>query len=127
MAQSNKIKILIGEDEKALSRALELKLSHEGFDVVVADTGEAVLAAMAKEKFNLLLLDLVMPNKDGFAVLEELKEKGSTVPVIVTSNLGQEEDKKRVEQFGVKDYFIKSNTPITEIIAKIKIFLDKNK
>ncbi len=125
MAEKNKIKILVGEDEQALSRALELKLSHEGFDVKIAATGEDVLAQMAKEKFDLLLLDLVMPNMDGFAVLEELKKNSNKVPIIVTSNLGQEEDKKRVEYLGVSEYLIKSNTSISEMISKIKEFLGK--
>ena len=64
-----------------------------------------------------------MPNKDGFAVLEELKKKGSKIPVIVTSNLSQDEDAKRAKSLGAKDYFIKSNTPIKDIISHIKDIL----
>ncbi len=120
---AKKMKILICEDEKALSRALELKLTHEGFDVVVTATGEEALDTIWREKFSLLLLDLVLPQKDGFAVLEDLKKAGNKVPVIVTSNLGQEEDIKRVEDLGVSHYLIKSNTPITKMVEVIKEIL----
>ncbi len=120
MATKGKMKVLVVDDEKAISHALELKLSHDGFDVVVASNGEDALESIAKEKFDLILLDLVMPRKDGFEVLEELHAKGNTVPIIVTSNLGQEEDKKRVEHLGITHYLIKSNTSITDMVSKIK-------
>lgn len=65
----------------------------------------------------MILLDLIMPHMDGFAFMEQLKKKS---PVIVLSNLGQDEDKERAKKLGAKDYFVKSNTPITEIIKKVK-------
>ncbi len=123
----NKKKILVGEDEKAIALALEHKLTHEGFDVVLAENGEQVLQKLEKDKFDLLLLDLIMPKMDGFAVLKEIKEKNIVLPVIITSNLGQEEDKNRVKNFGVADYLIKSNVSIMEIVLKIKEFLDIKK
>ncbi len=123
MEEKNKKKILVGEDEKAIAGALQNKLAFEGFDVVLAENGEEVLKAIEKEKFDLLLLDLIMPKLDGFAVLKEMKEKKIILPVIITSNLGQEEDKKRVEELGVADYLIKSNVSIMDIVLKIKEFL----
>ena len=123
----NKKKILVGEDEKAIALALEHKLIHEGFDVVLAENGEQVLQKLEKDKFDLLLLDLIMPKMDGFAVLKEIKEKKIVLPIIITSNLGQEEDKNRVKNFGVADYLIKSNVSIMEIVLKIKEFLDMKK
>ena len=120
----DKKKILVGEDEKAIASALEHKLEFEGFDVVLAGDGEEVLKAIEKDKFDLLLLDLIMPKMDGFAVLKELKEKQIKLPVIITSNLGQEEDKKRVKELGVSDYLIKSNVSIMDIVLKIKEFLN---
>ena len=119
----NKKKILVGEDEKAIALALEHKLTHEGFEVILAENGEKVLQALEKDKFDLLLLDLIMPKLDGFAVLKEIKEKNIKLPIIITSNLGQEEDKNRVKNFGVADYLIKSNVSIMEIVLKIKEFL----
>ena len=119
-----KKKILVGEDEKAIAMALEHKLTHEGFDVVLAEDGEKVLEALEKNKFDLLLLDLIMPNLDGFAVLEEIKKRKINLPIIITSNLGQEEDENRVKNFGVLGYLIKSNVSILEIVLKVKKFLN---
>lgn len=115
-----KPKILVCDDEQAISHALELKLGHEDFDVVTAENGDECLAAMSKDKFDLVLLDLVIPKKDGFDVLEELRRRGSKVPIIIISNLGQEEDIKRVKDLGVKQYLIKSNSSIVDIVNKVK-------
>lgn len=115
-----KIRILVADDEKPMAHALELKLTHEGFEVVTVSNGDEALRVIAEQKFDVILLDLVMPKKDGFAVLEELHAQGNKIPIIVTSNLGQEEDKKKVAMFGVDKYLIKSNTPITEIVAEVK-------
>ena len=113
-------KILVGEDEKPMAKALKLKLTKAGFEVKTVFNGEEVLDAVEKEKFDLILLDIVMPKIDGFGVLTELKKRGIKIPVIVTSNLSQEEDKKRAEELGARDYFIKSNTPIAEIVNYAK-------
>ena len=80
-------KILIAEDEKPMSHALDLKLSKEGFSVVVANDGEATVEALAKDKFDLVLLDLMMPKLDGFKVLETMQANKNRTPVIVSSNL----------------------------------------
>ncbi len=120
-----KPKILICDDERAINHALELKLTHENFDVRTAQNGNECLSAFEKEKFDIALLDLVLPQKDGFEVLEELKKRGNTVPIIIISNLGQEEDIKRVKDLGVVDYLIKSNTSIVEIVAKVKERISK--
>lgn len=123
MASSKKPrKILVAEDEKPMSKALELKLTGSGYDVVVAQNGEEALEALAskdKGPFDILLLDLVMPVKDGFEVLDELKKKKNKIPVIVLSNLGQEEDEDRVRELGAKEYFVKSNTSLAEIVTAI--------
>ena len=113
-------RILIVEDEKPMAHALELKLTKAGFEVAVFNDGEAALKILETQKFNLILLDLMMPKVDGFGVLEELKKRAITTPVIVSSNLGQEEDAKRAKSLGAVDYIIKSDTPIAEIIAKVQ-------
>ncbi|HEY4499867.1 MAG TPA: response regulator, partial [Candidatus Paceibacterota bacterium] len=73
-----------------------------------------------KETFDLILLDLVMPKLDGFAVLQWLKGKGIKTPVIVTSNLSQDVDAKRSKELGAVDYFIKSDIPIAEVVERVK-------
>jgi DNA-binding response OmpR family regulator len=122
MAEQKK-KILIGEDEKPMAKALQLKLTHAGFEALAVFNGEEVIEQLAKEQYDLILLDLIMPIKDGFTVLKELKEKGNTVPIIVTSNLSQEEDAKRAKELDAVDYLIKSNTPLAAIVEKVKTIL----
>jgi DNA-binding response OmpR family regulator len=112
-------KILIIEDEKTLAKALELKLTHSGFDVKTVFNGEDGIEEIEKNSFDLILLDLIMPRMDGFTVLEKLRAKGSITPVIVLSNLSQEDDIKRSRQFGAVDFFIKSNTPIVIIVERV--------
>jgi len=112
-------KILIIEDEKSLARALELKLTHAGFKTKVVFNGEDGIEILNKESFSLILLDLIMPKMDGFTLLAMLKVKKIKTPVIVLSNLSQEEDEKRAKEFGAKEFFIKSNTPISTIVLRV--------
>jgi len=114
-------KVLIVEDEKPVARAMQLKLQFSGFDVKNAFDGEEALDILKDESFDIILLDLILPKKDGFAVLAELKERNNKTPIIIISNLGQDEDIKKVKELcGECDYFIKSNTPISEIVEYVK-------
>ncbi len=122
IAQTQK-RILIIEDEKPMARALNLMLTHAGFKTQIASNGVEGLALLEKENFDLVLLDLVMPKLDGFGVLDEMQKRGMKTAVIVQTNLVQAEDEERVREFGVEGFFIKSNTPITEIVEQIKNFL----
>lgn len=119
-------KILIIEDEKPLLHALLLKLSHEGYEIVGTDSGEAGLDHLAKEKFDLILTDLITPGLDGFKVLESLQQKKIKTPVIVMTNLNQEEDKKRAYDLGATGFFVKSNSTISEIVASVKTTIEKS-
>ena len=112
-------KILIIEDEKPLARALELKLSHAGFESEVVFNGEDGIKLLNKKSFALILLDLIMPKMDGFTLLAMLKVKKIKTPVLVLSNLSQREDEKRAKEFGAKEFFIKSNTPIATIVLRV--------
>jgi len=120
MQEPEKKKILIIEDEKPLAHALELKLSHEGFAIVSTRSGEEGLEYLANEKFDLVLTDLIIPGVDGFKVLETILEKKMKVPVIVMTNLNQEEDRKRAFDLGASEFFVKSNSPISLIVESIK-------
>jgi two-component system alkaline phosphatase synthesis response regulator PhoP len=123
MIKNTPKKILIADDEKPIAKALELKLNHVGFLAQSVGNGEEALALLSKEKFDLLLLDLVMPKMDGFTVLEEIKKKQLAVPVIVLSNLSQAEDEAKSRALGASGFFIKSNTPIADIVAQVQKFL----
>ena len=118
-----KYKILIAEDEKPMARALEMKLNHEGFEAKAVFNGELALESLLSEKFALVLIDLMMPKVDGFKVLETINEANLAVPVIVLSNLNQDEDEQKAKDLGAKAFFVKSNTPIAEIVNYVKKFL----
>lgn len=116
-------KILIGEDQEPMARALELKLNDSGFEAKAVFNGQEIIDILSKQKYDLVLLDLLMPKMDGFSVLEKLKELKNKTPVIITSNLGQVEDEKRAKSLGAKDYFIKSNVTLAEIVTYVKKIL----
>ena len=116
-------KILIAEDEKPMARALQLKLQHEGFVVEIVYDGESAIKRIDDGGIDLVILDLMMPKADGFSVLSHMKKKEDKTPVIVASNLSQIEDFKRAKDLGAKEYFVKSNTALTEIINKVKSLL----
>jgi len=115
--------ILVAEDDKALSRILTLKLENEGYEVILALDGQEALNLIKERKPNLVLLDLIMPVKNGFEVLEELQKEKTNTPIIVLSNLGQEEDIKKSKDLGAKDYFIKSEIDLSAVVEKINTFL----
>jgi len=115
-------KILIVEDDKFLSELITQKIGAEGYDVVLAMDGEKALDVAKTEQPNLILLDLILPTIDGFAVLQQLKTMPETqnIPVIILSNLGQKEDVERGMQLGAADFMIKANFTPGEIVSKIK-------
>lgn len=116
-------KILIVEDEKPLARVLSLKLNSAGFETTAVFSGEEALEAISKTGFDLIILDLVMPKIDGFSVLSRLEETGFKIPIIVASNLSQEEDIEKAIQLGAVDYFVKSDVTLVDIVNKVKQYL----
>jgi len=124
MTTQSQKKILIIEDERPMARALDLKLKHAGFQTQVVFNGKEGADLIQKgEIYDLILCDLMMPEMDGFSFLEMLHEKGIITPVIILSNLSQEDDEKRAKSLGAKEFFVKSNTPIAFIIEKVIQFL----
>ncbi len=113
-------RVLIAEDEKPLSHALELKLQHEGFTTVVAANGKDCVDIINTQDFDVVLLDLMMPVMDGFQVLELLQKKEKRPVVFVLSNLSQHEDEDKALSLGAKKYFIKSDTPLSLIVEEVK-------
>ncbi|OGD62598.1 hypothetical protein A2160_06230, partial [Candidatus Beckwithbacteria bacterium RBG_13_42_9] len=105
---------------KPMANALNLKLRSAGFETTLVYDGESAISAVQASRFDLIILDLVIPKKDGFVVLAELKKLKIAPPVIVSSNLSQDEDIKRAKELGARDYFIKSDTSLTEVVDKVK-------
>lgn len=123
------MKVLLIEDEEILGDVLKEKLEQEKFTVEWAADGEAGLERVKPFSPDLIVLDLILPKKDGFEVLKELKAnpKLKTIPVVVLSNLGQDEEIKLALSLGAVDYMVKAQHPINEVIEKIKKQLVKGK
>lgn len=113
-----KKKILIVEDERAMTRALLRTLSRAGFYASVAFDGKEALAALAKEPFDLIILDLLMPTMDGFRFMEELKKQNNHTPIVVLTNLSQREELDRARALGAVHCFVKSNTPLQKLVLQ---------
>lgn len=114
--------ILLVEDDEFISDVYTTKLSREGFEVDRAENGEVALKKAREHKPNLILLDLMMPIKDGFETLRELKLDTllKDIKVIVLSNLSQPEDKEKVKNLGADDYCVKAESSFQEMIGKVK-------
>lgn len=112
-------KILIVEDEKKLSEVMSLYLKNENYDVVCAFDGEAAEEILETDKFDLIILDIMMPKKDGWSLLRKIKSKDN-IPVILTTARGEEEDRIFGLELGAVDYMVK---PISmrELILRVSL------
>jgi len=115
------VKILVAEDDKFLANAYRVKLSKAGYEIKIVSDGQETMDSLETFTPDVILLDIIMPIKDGFAVLEELKknDKWKNIPVIVASNLGQKEDIDKSMALGATDYIVKSQMPINDVLVKI--------
>lgn len=118
-------KILIIEDDEFLSKMYATKLDLDGFVVSEANNGLAGLKMIQKEKPDLVLLDLNLPEMDGFEVLRQMKESADTndIPVLVLTNYAQKDNIDKCLNLGAADYLIKAHFVPAEVIAKIKNIL----
>lgn len=118
-------KILVGEDDKNYSNIFRLKLEKEGYIVFIAGNGKEVLEIAKREEPHLILLDIIMPIQNGFDTLKILKSDANLlhIPVIMVSNLGQDEDVKKAQKLGASDYLIKANTSIQEMVERVKNYI----
>ena len=114
-------KILIVEDEVAIAELEKDYLELSGFDVVMQHTGDAGLKAALNEDFNLIILDLMLPNVDGFEICKKVREKKNT-PIIMVSAKKEEIDKIRGLGLGADDYMTKPFSP-SELVARVKAHL----
>jgi len=119
-----KLKIVLIEDDEILAKVIYEELLEAGFDVSQAFDGEKGLKLARSEKPDLVLLDLILPKKYGFDVLEELKQSPitSNIPVIVLTMLGRDDDIKKGLKLGANDYIVKSQHVISEIVEKVEKF-----
>lgn len=122
-------KILIVEDEPILNKALTEFLTEEGFNVLNAFDGEEAIELTKAKKPDLILLDIILPKKDGYEVLDELRadEKIKKVPIILLTNLESAENIQKAFDRGATTYLVKSNYKLEDIIKKIKEVLGQDK
>ncbi len=111
VARMGGMKVLVAEDDKFLRAFVSSKVKKLGFEVVTANDGNEALEVMRAGGCEVVLLDLIMPNKDGFTVLREAKQdpKLSQIPIIVISSLEQPEDIKIATDLGARGYFDKTS------------------
>lgn len=121
MADKSK-KILLIEDEQIIIDLLGKKLQKEGYKVVIGRDGDEGLEKMRQENPDLILLDIVMPKKDGLEVLEEMMqdERINGIPVVIISNSGQPVELKRAKELGVRDWLIKTEFDPQEVLEKVE-------
>lgn len=117
--------ILIVEDDQFFRDLLKKKLSSLGYNIIEAPNGEKGIELAKEKKPDLIILDLLLPNIDGFEVLSKVRTNSETssTPVIIVSNLGQQEDVERGLKLGATDYLIKSQFDIESITSKIRNIL----
>ena len=115
-------KILIVEDDQMICSMYKTKFEADGFTCLTANNGPDGLAMAKKEKPDLIMLDVMLPQLDGFSILKEIKadSKTKSIPVIMLTNLGTDEDKAKGEKLGAADYWVKASLTPTEISKKIK-------
>jgi len=115
-------RILVVEDETAIAFGLQLDLKSEGYDVEIESDGESGLKRAREETFDLILLDVMLPRKDGFEVCRELRRAGSKTPIIMLTAKTQEEEKVLGLEIGADDYVTKPFSP-RELRARVKAAL----
>ena len=115
-------KILLVEDDKFLRTILEKRLKGENLEVDLAIDGEEATNKLLRSSYDLILLDIILPKKNGFEVLQDIHKDPNLakIPVIILSNLGQDEDIARSRALGVLHYFVKASTSIDQLIENIK-------
>ncbi len=118
----DKKKILIVEDDQMICSMYKTKFEADGFTCLTANNGPDGLAMAKKEKPDLIMLDVMLPQLDGFSILKEIKadSKTKSIPVIMLTNLGTDEDKAKGEKLGAADYWVKASLTPAEISKKIK-------
>ena len=121
------MKILIVEDDLFLANLLSLRFKKESFEVIQAFSGTEALEKLKSVRPDVILLDIILPQKNGFEVLESISQnpQTSSIPVIIVSNLGQESDIEKGKMLGAIDYYVKARLSIDELVNKVKVIVSK--
>lgn len=120
-------KVLIIDDDAFIRKMFSRVISENGFEIATAKNGNQAIDMLKKDDYDLILLDLVMPDGDGFGFLERLQEKSIKTPVFVISNLGDLPDKELAMKLGAKEYFEKATSSAALVAKSISMHLKKSK
>lgn len=114
-------KILIIEQEQDFVEALSKQFEPSGYTLVHACDGQEALCKVKEEFFDLIILEIIIPKVDGMHVLTQLKkEMKLKIPIVVLTHLGHEDDKKMAMDLGAYSYFVKAQTPLTQLLTHIE-------
>lgn len=119
---SKTVKIAIIEDESTIAQMYRMKFESEGFIVEVASNGKDGVDMIAKHTPDIILLDIQMPEMNGAEALRHIRkiEGGHNIPVIVLTNLGQQESPKELSELGIEDYIVKADLTPRQVVEKVK-------
>lgn len=122
-------KIAIIEDDQVINQMYRMKFEADGFDVATASDGETGVAMVKKFQPDLILLDLQMPHLNGAEALKLIRNSpaGKMIPVIVLTNLGEEEAPKSLRELGIHSYIVKANLTPRQVVDRAKTALGLNK
>jgi len=125
MSEQEKKKILIIEDDRSLQSALVEIIQQEGFETESAFDGEEGLAKIRSFGPDLVLLDIILPKKDGFDLLSEIKkdEALKNIPVLVLTNLEEVNNIQKALDLGANSYLVKSDFSLKDIVEKVRVIL----
>jgi len=124
--QPNKATILFAEDDSSLAFIVKDTLEDEGYKVIHCADGQTAIDNFDKSKFDICLLDIMMPNKDGYAVAKKIRQQTDVMPVLFLSTKSQEEDRLKGYDTGADDYISKPFS-MPELLKKIEVFLRRSK
>ncbi|HEY4155104.1 MAG TPA: response regulator transcription factor [Puia sp.] len=123
---SNKAKVLLAEDDLSLGYVIKDNLVDAGYDVVLCPDGQTAIDKFNKESFDICLLDVMMPNKDGFAVAKKIRQQTDIVPILFITSKSLEEDRIHGFESGGDDYILKPFS-MQELMLRIEVFLRRTK
>jgi len=115
-------KIAIIEDDPTINQMYRMKFEATGFDVQLASDGERGVALAEAFRPDLILLDLQMPKKNGYETLKEIRSKdwGKSIPVIILTNLGEEEAPKQLRELNIESYIVKADLTPSQVVERVK-------
>jgi len=126
MASNSKAKVFLAEDDMSLGFVIKDNLEEEGFEVVHCPDGQTAMERFNKDEFDICLLDVMMPNKDGFAVAKKIRQQSDLIPILFLTSKSMEEDKVKGFQTGADDYITKPFS-MQELMMRMNVFLRRTK